>query len=130
MKMNKLTWVAIFVFLLSGCQSKEEVTNPAQPTEKPVKKVEAKKVSDKAAWQFATIKYFNLEGGFYGLITQSGTKYLPMNLEKAFQQDGAKVKFIGKEVKGMITIQQWGKPFKINEMQLIKAGQPKEESEL
>jgi hypothetical protein len=76
-------------------------------------------------WQQAKIKYMNIEGPFYGLITHSGDKLLPLNLDKAFKQDGAVVSIQGEKVDNMITIQQWGKPFKITHIKLIKAGRVK-----
>ncbi|MDO6445206.1 hypothetical protein Q4493_05395 [Colwellia sp. 1_MG-2023] len=76
-------------------------------------------------WQQAKIKYVNVEGGFYGLITHSGDKLLPLNLDKAFKQDGAVVNIQGEKMENMMTIQQWGKPFKITNIKLIKAGRVK-----
>lgn len=70
----------------------------------------------------ATIKYMNLEGGFFGLITKEGKHWLPMNLKKEFHQDGAVIKVQGHEIKGMMTIQQWGTPFSITHIELISAG--------
>lgn len=81
--------------------------------------------AETAQWQQAKIKYMNIEGGFYGLITHSGDKLLPLNLDKAFKQDGAVVSIQGEKVENMMTIQQWGKPFKITNIKLIKAGRVK-----
>jgi len=75
-------------------------------------------------WQTATVKYMEFEGGFWGLITENGQKFLPMNLAKEFRQLDAVVKFKG-QVKGdIMTIQQWGTPFQITEMTLLKEGIP------
>ena len=79
-------------------------------------------------WRTATIKYMNFEGGFFGLITAEGEKLLPMNLAKEFHQDGAKVKVQGQLVTDMMTIQQWGAPFHITKIELIKAGKVKADS--
>jgi len=68
-----------------------------------------------------TIHFYNLEGGFYGIVTNEGQKLLPMNLDKSFHQPGAVVKVSGEYV-DIMTIQQWGAPFKIKHIELIKAG--------
>jgi len=73
-------------------------------------------------WRQATVTFLNLEGGFYGLIGQSGVKLLPMNLEKKYRQHGAVIKFKGVMKKGMMTIQQWGTPFHITEIELVSKG--------
>ena len=45
-----------------------------------------------------------------------------MNLKKEFQQDGAVIKVQGHELKDVMTIQQWGTPFSITHIELVKAG--------
>jgi len=70
----------------------------------------------------AKVQFFALEGGFYGLITKQGKHYLPLNLAKEFQQNGAIVNVRGIVKPRMMTIQQWGTPFTITGIKLIKAG--------
>lgn len=72
-------------------------------------------------WQRGRVQFLNLEGGFYGIITDSGKKILPMNMAKEFAQNGAIVRIKGK-VKNVMTIQQWGTPFTITEIELITPG--------
>ncbi|MFT6902900.1 MAG: hypothetical protein ACJAXS_003119 [Colwellia sp.] len=72
-------------------------------------------------WQRGRVQFLNLEGGFYGIITDSGKKLLPMNMAKEFAQNGAVVRVKGK-VKDVMTIQQWGTPFTITDIELIKPG--------
>ena len=126
---------ALLALILMGCsqatqkQSTEKslentteiVTDSAVKQDKRITDVKA----ETAKWQQAKIKYMNIEGGFYGLITHSGDKLLPLNLDKAFKQDGAVVSIQGEKVENMMTIQQWGKPFKITHIKLIKAGRVK-----
>lgn len=63
-----------------------------------------------------TITFFDLEGGFYGLVADDGAKYDPMTLDEAFQQDGLRVRFRARLRTGVMTIRQWGKPVEILEM--------------
>lgn len=76
----------------------------------------------KQAWQEVTVKYYDFEGGFYGLTTKAGDKLLPMNLAKQYQLPGTVLKVKGQFIKDMMTIQQWGQPFKIATVELIKLG--------
>jgi len=69
-----------------------------------------------------TIKYIPLEGGFYGIETDKGEKYLPLNLPAEFKEDGLKVWFKAKPRRGA-TIQMWGKPVEILEIKLIEKTQ-------
>ena len=66
-----------------------------------------------------TIKYISLEDGFYGIITNKGEKYLPLNLPEDFKKEGLRVWFKAKPKK-VATIYQWGKPIEILEIRLIE----------
>lgn len=60
-----------------------------------------------------TVTYIDLEGGFYGIIGDDGARYLPLDLEEAYQQDGLEVRFTLTPAEGMVTIQQWGMPVNV-----------------
>tara|TARA_B100000809_G_C14896034_1_gene444451 strand:- start:262 stop:657 length:396 start_codon:yes stop_codon:yes gene_type:complete len=79
-------------------------------------------VKEVQTWQQVTVNYYDLEGGFYGLISYTGSKLLPMNLAKQYQLPGTILKVKGDNIKGMVTIQQWGQPFKITDVELVKLG--------
>ncbi|MFB0998618.1 MAG: hypothetical protein QMC13_00075, partial [Colwellia sp.] len=78
----------------------------------------------------ARVQYMNLEGGFFGLVSKEGKHWLPMNLKKEFQQHGAIIKVTGSALNDIMTIQQWGTPFSITHIELIKAGQSGAESDV
>ena len=112
--MLRLFTVFAFVVLLaaSACSTKpppETVTPP--PSETP----EAAPAPDVASG-VGTIQFFDLEGGFYGLVADDGARYDPLNLDEAFQQDGLRVRFRARLRTGVMTIRQWGKPVEILEM--------------
>ncbi|WP_298665634.1 hypothetical protein [uncultured Methanofollis sp.] len=60
-----------------------------------------------------TVTYIDLEGGFYGIVADNGTHYLPLDLDPAFEQDGLKVTFTLEPARDIMTIQQWGTPVKV-----------------
>jgi hypothetical protein len=105
---------------LAGCsqESKEQSKAPAQ-----LKEVTSQMNDTKEKiWQEVTVNYYDFEGGFYGLVTKTGDKLLPMNLAKEFQLPGTVLKVQGQLIKDMMTIQQWGQPFKITHVELISLG--------
>ncbi|MDT8358214.1 MAG: hypothetical protein RQ758_06895 [Methanomicrobiaceae archaeon] len=63
-----------------------------------------------------TVTYVELEGGFYGIVADDGTRYLPQNLPEEFAQDGLEVTFTAKVLRDVATIQQWGTPIEIIEI--------------
>lgn len=74
-----------------------------------------------------TVVYNDLEGGFYGIVADDGTRYLPLNLPDAFKQDKLPVTFTGIMQTDVVTIQQWGTPLELSEIssgdQVVKIGQ-------
>lgn len=123
--MNRIL-VLLSLFLFLGCQQNlaSQATNADQVTldKNDIKPVVEKPTKETHMSYKGTIKYFNMEGGFYGIITEKGEKLLPSNLDKKFQQDGAIIEFSGNFKKDTITFQQWGKPFSISKVKLIKSG--------
>ncbi|UUX91450.1 YgdI/YgdR family lipoprotein [Methanoplanus endosymbiosus] len=60
-----------------------------------------------------TVTYVDLEGGFYGIISNDGTKYYPLNLGEDIKKDGLKVRFLADTKDDIMTVQQWGIPVEI-----------------
>ncbi len=60
-----------------------------------------------------TVVHVELEGGFYGIATEDGEKYVPLNLEEDFSRHGLPVRFEAKKKSDLATIQMWGTPIEI-----------------
>jgi hypothetical protein len=116
------------LFSLSLLSCSQATQNQPQPQSKEILKEGNSQVIVKKeqAWQQVTVKYYDFEGGFYGLISQTGDKLLPMNLAKQYKLQGTILKVKGELIKDMMTIQQWGQPFKISDVELIKLGKANE----
>jgi heat shock protein HslJ len=61
-----------------------------------------------------TVRFIELEGGFYGIITPEGDNYLPLNLPEEFQVDGLQVTFSAREERDVSTVFMWGTPVRID----------------
>jgi hypothetical protein len=55
-----------------------------------------------------TVKHITLEGGFYGIIGDSGARYDPINMPKEFKIDGLRVRFTAKRQTGAVSFHMWG----------------------
>ncbi len=67
-----------------------------------------------------TVRFIDLEGGFYGIIGDDGKKYDPINLSREFQVDGLPVRFEAKVRDDVAAIRMWGTPIEIVEIERIK----------
>src|SRR5664280_2940728 len=54
-----------------------------------------------------TVKYINLEGGFWGILSEEGKNYDPINLAEEFKQEGQRVQ-VKAVVKDRVGIHMWG----------------------
>lgn len=63
----------------------------------------------------AEVRWIPLEGGFYGLVTDDGRKFIPLNLPETFKKEGLKIRVKGR-VENVVTIHMWGTPFEIYEI--------------
>ena len=66
-----------------------------------------------------TIHYIELEGGFYGIVADTGEKYDPINLPTGFKEDGLKVAFKVGVLKNNYSIHMWGIVVKVIEIKKI-----------
>ncbi|MDN7024616.1 hypothetical protein FGU65_06895 [Methanoculleus sp. FWC-SCC1] len=66
-----------------------------------------------------TVTYVDLEGGFYGIVTDGGDRYLPLNLPDHLAADGLRVRFAGTIETDIVTIQQWGTPLQITAIEAL-----------
>jgi hypothetical protein len=55
-----------------------------------------------------TIVFLSFEGGFYGIKSDDGKSYDPMNLPVEFQKEGLRVRFEAKELGGQASFHMWG----------------------
>jgi hypothetical protein len=57
--------------------------------------------------------YHNFEGGFWGIETDSGEKYTPINMPEQLKMDGAQVIITAVVLKDAFTLTMWGEAIRI-----------------
>ena len=123
-----LTFLRLLILLLfflvctSSCTEKKAIVNEKAMV---MSEQSPSKASIKQSWQQVSVTFLNFEGGFYGLVTEKGAKLLPINLPAKYKIDGTILRIKGQPIKNMITIQQWGEPFELSEIELVKLGEGK-----
>ncbi len=66
-----------------------------------------------------TIRYIDLEGGFYGIIGEKQEHYDPLNLLEEYQQDNLRVEFKARLTPNQNSIHMWGKIIYILEIEQL-----------
>ena len=65
------------------------------------------------------IIYKQLEGGFYGFVTNNGDKYMPSGLKSEYLQNGLIVELKVELMPDMLTFQQFGDVVKVLEVKVL-----------
>lgn len=60
-----------------------------------------------------TVQYVDLEGGFYGIVAEDGTRYDPVDLNEEFREDGLRVRFRAERQEDVVSIRMWGEAIRI-----------------
>ena len=105
------------IWTLSGCSASE--TDMAEQ-EQPTGEIQSEDVMVNKNMITATVTFIDLEGGFYGLMTEDGEKLLPSNLPKEFLKDGTVIQFHATTLKDMQSLHQWGTLVELKDVTLLQ----------
>ena len=100
----------VFVAALGGCHN--SASTGAQSTGSKTGAVSTQMVT-------GTVRYLDVEGGFYGIVTDDGKKLDPVNLPKEFQKDGLRIQARVEPLKERVSIRMWGTPVRIIEFKRL-----------
>jgi len=105
--------------IISGCiKETKETPSETTVTEIPISTPPAEKISDISGK--GTVKFLDFEGGFYGIISDNGENYDPINLSKEFQVDGLRVRFDARKRDNMASFHMWGTIIEIINIERIE----------
>lgn len=118
--MKSIAFLALFLLLVAGCSKPSPEVARTSPDNVPDlgEVIEEDDGPDPAniVSGVGTIVYMDLEGGFYGLVAEDGTKYNPLNLADEFKQDSLRVRFRAETKTDVMTTRMWGTNVEILEM--------------
>lgn len=66
----------------------------------------------------ARVVHVPLEGGFYGLATDDGRHYEPLNLAPRFEREGLRLR-LRAEPADVASIRMWGRPVRILDAEIL-----------
>ena len=73
-------------------------------------------ITDDNGATIGIVSYVDLEGGFYGIITDTGVQHSPVNLHVDFRVDGLRISYKYKTLQNLASIQMWGTSVEILEV--------------
>ncbi|PSQ92972.1 MAG: hypothetical protein BRD52_03145 [Bacteroidetes bacterium SW_4_67_19] len=69
-----------------------------------------------------TVRYVELEGGFYGIVADDSTRYLPQDLGTDYREDGLRVRFRAAVQDSAMTMEMWGTPVEMLDILRVEDG--------
>ncbi|MDP2039341.1 MAG: hypothetical protein Q8L04_18340 [Ignavibacteria bacterium] len=66
------------------------------------------------------VKRIELEGGFWGIVSDDNQNFDPLNLPQSYQVDGKRIKFSYKERNDLASFHMWGTIIEIIEINELK----------
>jgi len=66
-----------------------------------------------------TVKFLSFEGGFYGILSDDGEHYDPLNLDPEFRVDGLRIYFEARILRDVGTFHMWGAVISILKIQKL-----------
>ncbi len=111
----------LFVFMffgLTACAGAPDASLAPTLQESPAM-TESTDPSEELIQGFATVRYQDLEGGFWGLIADDGQKYDPLALDEALQVDGLRVRFSARPDPDRMSTHMWGQIVEVVEISAV-----------
>jgi hypothetical protein len=69
-----------------------------------------------------TMKHIDLNGWFYGIVSDDGKEYEVTNLGTTFQEDDLKVRFDAKVLENAESIHRWGTVIELINIETVEGG--------
>ena len=115
---------SLLVLSLAACGVKNQTGKAAVPTRPGnMKLVVAESVLPTAGLETVLVKVqrVGVEGGFWGLATDSGERYNPLNdLPAEMERDGVRARLAVSLRKDVLTTRMWGTPVKVYAYELLE----------
>lgn len=89
-----------------GCRGMQETEHPPPPED--------------VVEDVGTVRYIELEGGFYGIVADDDARYLPDSLDESYREDGLRVRFRAEIREDVMTAQMWGTPVTLIEIMRLE----------
>ena len=121
----KFLFVPLALLLVTACAASPNAVEPikqAAPAalEKPAMTEPAASTTSPARINTTgTVRFQDMEGGFWGIIADDGRKFDPMGLDAKFQKDGLRVRFEAAPDPDRMSTHMWGTIVRITRMEAL-----------
>ena len=120
--MKKLLAPIILVhsLVLTGCASANGTQVPATPENPAMTEASANADVENRIAAIGTVRFIEINGGFWGIVGDDGNNYDPMDLDPQLQEDGLRVRFEAVPETDMMSSRMWGTMIRLIHIETVK----------
>ncbi len=120
MKPTHLLIALIYITALTACAAKPEQAALTKPETAAMTEPQNLKSTPSSISTSGTVRFQEMEGGFWGIIADDGRKFDPMGLDKKFQKDGLRVRFDAEPDTDRMSTHMWGTIITVVRIEVVK----------
>lgn len=109
-----------FSLVITGCATAAGTANPATPEKTDMTEPSATAGAENRISAAGTVRFIEINGGFWGIIGDDGKHYDPMELDPQFQKDGLRVRFEAVPETDMMSTRMWGTMITLIHIETVK----------
>jgi hypothetical protein len=110
------------IFIPAGCASANGSTAPATAENPEMTESTATASAATHISGSGTVRFIEINGGFWGIIGDDGKNYDPLALDPAFQKEGLRVRFEAVPETDMMSTRMWGTLITLVSIEAVKDG--------
>lgn len=120
MKLSNLLAIIISASFISACAAQPEQITAIQTDSHAMHESTASTPDHNQISATGTVRFQQIEGGFWGIVADDGRKFDPMDLDVAFQKEGLRVKFTAMPDSDRMSTHMWGTIIKLSHIEALK----------
>lgn len=120
MKFTSLAIVIISTFIMSACVAQTNQIATPQTDATAMNEPSPSTADPNQISTTGTVRFQEMEGGFWGIVADDGGKYDPLKLDEKFQKEGLRVRFKAIPDPDIMSTHMWGKIVKLTQIEKIQ----------
>lgn len=120
MKFKTLLVILISACLMNACAAQTEQIAAPKMDSPTMQEPNASAPTGNQINTTGTVRFQEMEGGFWGIVADDGRKFDPMGLDAKFQKDGLRVRFEATPDTDRMSTHMWGTIVNLTHIEKIK----------
>lgn len=107
-------------FIISACVAQTEQITTSKLDSPVMNEPNTTAPSENQISTTGTVRFQEIEGGFWGIVADDGRKFDALNLEPSFQKEGLRVRFEAKPETDRMSTRMWGTMVTLQKIEVVE----------